>query len=95
MVAMLVHFALAIVYGLIGAALFRRFGYGAAAGAGLLFGLIIYFVNFYPIANAMFPWFADARGGVSVFSHALFGVVLGVAYVALRRPRGIAPSTSR
>ena len=87
MVAMMVHFALSIALGLLAALLFRRLGMGGAAIAGVVLGLALYYVSFYPIADAMFPWFAKARGGVALFSHALFGLVLGVAYVALRRRR--------
>ena len=85
-VAGLIHFALAVVYGLIAVLLMRRLSTGLAMLIGLLFGVAIYYVSFYPIADAMFPWFADARGGVSLFSHALFGAVLGLGYAMLRRP---------
>lgn len=85
--AMLIHFALAIVYGLIGAALLNRFGYGGALAFGALFGLALYVINFYPIASVAFPWFAMARNWISIFAHIMFGAILGVAYIALRKPR--------
>lgn len=87
MVAMAIHFTVSILLGLVGALLFGRLGLAAAAALGVAFGLVIYYVNFYPIADALFPWFAEARNGVSIFSHALFGLVLGVAYVMCARPR--------
>jgi hypothetical protein len=87
MTAMIIHFVLAIIYGLIGAAIVaRRMGYGAAIGLGALAGLIIYLINFYPIAGAFFPWFAMARNWISIFAHIVFGAVVGAAYVGLRKP---------
>jgi uncharacterized membrane protein YagU involved in acid resistance len=83
--AMVVHLVLAIVYGLIGAALASRLGYAGATALGAVCGLAIYLINFYPIASAIFPWFAMARGWISVFAHIVFGVVVGTSYVWLRR----------
>jgi hypothetical protein len=86
MTAMIVHFLLAIIYGLIGAAIVaHRMGYGAAIALGALAGLAIYLINFYPIANALFPWFAMARNWISIFAHVVFGAVAGWAYVGFRR----------
>ena len=68
--AMVIHFILSIVYGVIGAGC----------------GLVIYLVNFYPIANALFPWFAMARNWISIFAHIVFGAVVGAAYVGWQRP---------
>lgn len=87
MVAMVVHFALSIVYGLAGAWLVHRFDWTGALMIGAAFGLAIYVVNFYFIAPAAFPWFTMARNGVSVFAHVMFGAVLGLAYVWLRNRR--------
>ena len=52
-----------------------------------MFGLVIYVVNFHGF-TAVFPWFADARGWIAVFSHAVFGLVLGAVYrpMAQRTP---------
>jgi hypothetical protein len=87
MTAMIIHFLLSIIYGLIGAAIVaNRMGYGAAIGLGALAGLAIYLINFYPVASAFFPWFAMARNWISIFAHIVFGAVVGAAYVGLRRP---------
>jgi hypothetical protein len=84
-VAMIIHFALSVIYGLIGAALVaNRIGYGAAISLGAVCGLVIYLINFYPIANAFFPWFAMARNWISIFAHVVFGAVVGAAYVGFR-----------
>lgn len=87
MAAMAVHVPLSVVYGLIGAWLIRRFDWGGAALIGAAFGFAIYIVNFYFVAPAMFPWFVMARNWISAVTHIVFGIVLGLSYVALRRPK--------
>ncbi|UUP15723.1 hypothetical protein [Nitratireductor thuwali] len=86
MVAMLIHFPLSIIYAIILGWIISRWELGlmAAMIAGLVFGLVIYVVNFYGF-TAVFPWFADARGWVALFSHAMFGLVLGLVYEPLER----------
>lgn len=85
-VAMAVHMLLSVVLGFVlGFAISRwRMGPAAAVIAGTAFGLLIYAVNFYGF-TAVFPWFAMARGPVSIFAHAMFGLVLGWVYRALDR----------
>jgi hypothetical protein len=79
--AAIVHFALAIIYGTIFALVADRAGWGLGATtiAGLVFGLLLYAINFYGF-TAMFPWFAMARNEISIFAHAVFGLVLGYSY---------------
>jgi hypothetical protein len=79
--AVVVHFALAIIYGVIFALVADRAAWtlGVATGVGLIFGLAIYAVNFYGM-TAFFPWFAMARNSISIFAHAAFGLVLGYSY---------------
>ena len=84
MVAMLIHLALAIVYGLILALIIQRLSMGMAIAAGAVFGLVLYLVNFYGF-TALFPWFAMARGGLSIFVHIVFGVVAALAYKGMLR----------
>ncbi len=85
-VAMLIHFALAIVYGLILALIIHRLSMGTAIVAGAVFGLALYVINFYGF-TALFPWFAMARGGLSIFVHLVFGVVAAWVYKAMQKPR--------
>jgi hypothetical protein len=86
--AMLIHIPLSIAYGLAIGWIVHRMDIAMAMAAGAVFGLIgIYFVNFYLIAPPLFPWFADARNGISIFAHAAFGAVAAAAYVGLRRPQ--------
>lgn len=87
-VAMLIHFPLSVVYGLAIGWMVHRLDMAMALLAGIAIGLIaIYLVNFYIVAPAAFPWFVEARNGINVFAHALFGAVAAAAYVGLRRPR--------
>ncbi len=86
MVAMLIHFPLALVYGLVIGWIVHRLRTGLASVAGIVIGFAIYLINFYPIAAAAFPWFAEARGWVSAVAHMIFGLAAAGAYVALRRP---------
>ena len=79
--ALVVHLALSLIYGSIFAWVANRAGWSLSASTliGLLFGLAIYAVNFYGM-TAFFPWFATARNGISIFAHAVFGLVLGYTY---------------
>lgn len=81
MVAMAIHFVLAVLLALVFALIADRAGWalGTAAIAGMIFGLIVYLINFYAM-TVIFPWFAMARGAISIFAHAMFGLVLGYFY---------------
>lgn len=74
-----VHFVLAIIYGIIFgeiAAMLR--GPIAFIGAGSLFGLALWLVNFYVIAPVLFPWFLQSSPLVQFIAHTFFfGAVLG------------------
>lgn len=86
-VAMMIHFPLAILYGLILGWVVHRLDTTTAVLAGAVFGLVaVYLVNFYGVAPMLFPWFAEARNWISLLAHVLFGAVLGGAYAGLRRP---------
>lgn len=90
MVAMMVHFPLSIVYGLLIGALVQRTtmrSYAGALSEGAGIGLLIYLVNFYFIASFAFEWFAMARNWVSLVTHMMFGVVTAWAFLALAEPQ--------
>lgn len=84
MTAMIIHFMLSVIYGFILALIAATMSVRSAALTGAAFGFAIYVVNFYPIAAALFPWFAEARNWVSIFSHVAFGAILGWLYARLR-----------
>lgn len=85
-VAMAIHLLLSVVLGFVFGWAIARWDLSMTSGilAGAVFGLLIYFVNFYGM-TAVFPWFAMARGGISIVAHVAFGVVLGAAYHVLSR----------
>ncbi|MDQ3007384.1 MAG: hypothetical protein M3R47_18615, partial [Chloroflexota bacterium] len=53
---------------------------------GAVFGLILYFINFYGL-TAIFPWFAMARNWISIFAHIMFGLIAAAAYKQLAKPK--------
>ena len=84
MVAMMIHFALAVVYAFVIAWIAKSQGTASAIGIGATAGLVLYFLNFH-VLTAAFPWFAMARNWVSVSGHILFGLVAVGSYRALVR----------
>ncbi len=84
LVAMAVHFIFSILLGIVFAMIadMARWNLVACAIAGLVFGLAFYAFSFY-VMTPVFPWFAMARGLISIFAHAMFGLVLGYAYRAI------------
>lgn len=79
MMAMAIHFMLSWVYALIYGWAFGGLKLGMAIVIGAVMGLVIYLVNFYGF-TAIWPWFANARTWVSLFSHIMFGIVLAWSY---------------
>lgn len=92
MAAMMIHFPLSIVFGLILGWLVHHLKGVSALAIGGIFGLAAYFINFYLIAPVFFPWFADAQNWVSLLSHLVFGLVLGGAYAGMRRHKPVTKS---
>lgn len=84
MVAMMIHFVTSIVLAAIlgGVISYKRMSLTTALVTGVVFGLLVYIVNFY-LMTGVFPWFAMARGGIAIFSHTMFGLVLGWIYHAM------------
>jgi len=93
MVAMVVHVILSVLLAVVFARVLSlwRLSAGATVALGAVFGLLVYLVNFYPVAAILFPWFAMARNWISIISHVAFGAVLAWTYLALaRKERGAA-----
>jgi hypothetical protein len=82
--AVVLHFALSIVYAVVFALIFGRLQLGPALLAGLGAGLVLYLVNFYGFTG-LYPWFATARNWVVIVDHLVFGVVTAWSYVAMIR----------
>jgi hypothetical protein len=85
LVATLVHFALSIAYGLGLSAMLSRLvtplGLPRRLLVGAVFGLVLYAVNMHGF-TLVFPWFSIARDWITAATHAVFGMVLAVAYNA-------------
>lgn len=79
---MVVHFVLSIVLAFIFAWVASRWrmSLGMALLVGAVFGLLVYLINFYPVAAALFPWFAMGRNWITIISHIAFGLVLAWSY---------------
>jgi hypothetical protein len=88
--AMAIHFALSVIYALVLAWIVSRWhlSTGLALAAGAVFGVVIYLVNFYPVASALFPWFAMARNWITILSHVVFGISAAWVYVEMAGRRG-------
>jgi hypothetical protein len=76
-VAMMIHFALSALLGVVFALIAGRItlSRGALIALGAAFGLGVYLVNFYGF-TALFPWFEMARNWITLVSHIVFGAVL-------------------
>ncbi len=96
LVAMAIHFVLSIALGLVLGWIVHRLNGSSALLIGIAFGLAIYFINFYLTAPAAFPWFTQAQNWVTLFAHALFGLVLGGSYAMLRKhkPAAVPPAAT-
>lgn len=82
MVALLIHFALSIVYAIAFDWVLGGIQKIPLIAVGALFGLALYLVNFY-IFTEVWPWFAMARNWVSIFAHIVYGAVLAWSFKAI------------
>ena len=71
------------VLGMILAAIIAPFTLDSSLGmamlAGAVFGLVVYFFNFYVMTRA-FPWFVEVRGWHTFVGHLIFGVTAAACY---------------
>jgi uncharacterized membrane protein YagU involved in acid resistance len=88
MAAMVLHFMLSIIYAIIVGWLCKTLSMGNSILVGAVFGLAIYFINFYGF-TALFPWFAMARNWISIFSHIMFGIVVAFSFKKLYQPMAV------
>ena len=82
-VATLVHFALSIAFAAALAPLLGRCSAAAACVRGAVFGIALYALNLH-VLTAVFPWFAAARGAITLAAHVVFGMTAALVYCALR-----------
>ena len=74
-----IHFALSIAYAALLLPVAKRLGLMASLSAGAGFGVALYLVNLYGF-TFIFPWFAQARGGITLAAHLVFGVAVMLTY---------------
>ena len=61
-----------------------RMSPGAAVLTGALYGLLLYWINFY-VFTRWFPWFAGHRDWIAVGTHLIQGALWGGLYKAWER----------
>lgn len=90
-VAVLTHYALGVVFGVMLALLITWLHYETSPGrlelVGVLFGAVLYLVNFHAL-SALFPWMAQLRGWDTFIGHLVFGLMLVLAYWRLQERPG-------
>lgn len=64
LLALAIHLALSVLYGLMFASVTRAITIAGAAMIGAAFGLLLFFINLYGVAPIFFPWFLELRGGI-------------------------------
>ena len=87
--ATLIHFALSTLYGVVFFWLAQHFRSAAIRLAlGAFFGFGIYLTNLY-VFTLLFPWFGEARGGITLTAHIMFGLSLAGAqwWLTVRREK--------
>lgn len=87
--ALLVHYALGVLFGVLLAAIMAPFrldsSSGMALATGALFGLLLYALNFYGMTG-VYTWFVALRGWPTAIAHVIFGMTAAFIYLKLERP---------
>ncbi|NGZ86103.1 hypothetical protein [Duganella aceris] len=88
-VALLVHYALGVVFGVLLAAIMAPFNLDSSSAmaltAGALFGLLLYVLNFYGMTG-VYVWFVELRSWPTAIAHVIFGMAAAFIYLKLERP---------
>lgn len=82
--AVLLHFALAILYTLVLAFIIHRWQLLISILGGALFGFCLYLINLFTFTT-FFAWFYPARAWPFAVVHILFGAVAGGVYELLEK----------
>lgn len=87
-IALITHYLLGIVFGVVLAVLIAGFRFehnpGMLEMSGVLFGAALYLFSFHGMSQ-FFPWMADLRGWATFIGHIVFGMVVVLAYPILER----------
>ena len=87
-VALVTHYLLGLVFGLLLAIIITGFHYEHDAVVlqiiGVVFGAVLYLLNFHAMAT-FFPWMAELRGWATFIGHLVFGLTVVLTYQWLER----------
>lgn len=82
-VALVTHYVLGIVFGMILAAIIAPFHFDSSPSMvlaiGAVFGLLLYLLNFYGMVR-LYPWFMELRGWPTLIAHLIFGMTAATLY---------------
>jgi hypothetical protein len=88
-VALVVHYVLGIVFGVVMAWVLAQLDLDTTAThagvAGGIMGVVLYLVNFELLWVRVFPWLHELRGADTMAAHVVFGAVAGLLYWKLKR----------
>ncbi len=79
LIATLIHFMISIACAVLLALLTARLDTIPAPLVGIGFGVALYVVNLYGF-TAIFPWFVQARGWITLIAHGVFGLTAITVY---------------
>ena len=80
--ALVAHFTLSVAFALLLAYIIHRGGLITGVLGGALFGMALYFINFYTL-TWFFPWFFALKSNIMLGTHLLFGALAGGTYEVL------------
>jgi len=78
-IGVIVHFALSLVFALVITIVIHRWGLLVGIIGGGILGLSLYGINLYTLTR-FFPWFFAINTTILLFSHVIFGAVVGGVY---------------
>jgi hypothetical protein len=100
MVGLVTHLTLSVAYGVAFAVLVSMLPRRAliVLAAGVVYGLLLYVVNFQIFGRTLFPWFTNPEGpdqGFEVFIHAVFGLLLAPFLIGRSEPGVVVAERTR
>ena len=79
LVATGIHFTLSVIYAALLLPVAKRLVLVLSLLTGASFGALLYFVNLHGL-TVIFPWFTEARGGITLAVHPVFGMAVMLTY---------------
>jgi len=88
-IALVTHYALGILWGLVTAAVLSQLELDTnatrAGVSGAIMGMVLYLFNFELVFVKIFPWLYDLRGADTMAAHVVFGSAAALLYWRLKR----------